>query len=375
MKNNKLLIIGPHYDNFIKGSGEKLTKFYDEINVIIPKFKPFNFFNNKISIFKTVDRNFTTNCKNLKIHEVSVSLFLPIASKQLLQYLEKKQITFDVILSHFIIPYGYLGNKISKFKNSKSILIGHGFDIYSFPFKNILYKKIIKNILKNCNKIITVSNYNLKFLNKLGFKNKSVVIPNGFDSNLFKPLNKNKCKKKLNIPLDKKIILTIGNLVEVKNQKTIILAINELVKTRKEVICYIVGEGILRKKLQNQIEILNLEKYVKLIGRKPHNEIPTWINSADIFILPSYSESFGVVTIESFACGIPVISTINGGSEEIITKDAFGFIVKNANNYKEFSNLINTALNKKWNAKTIINYSKKYNWNKIVKDINHIIKR
>ena len=368
----KLLILGPHYETFIKGSGEELAKYYDEINIIIPKFKKIKLFGKKLEIFKKVDRKFESNYKNVKIHEVPVSQFLPLASKQLLKYINKKKIIFDSVLSHFIIPYGYLGNKIAKKFQIKSFVVGHGYDVYNLPFKNLFFKKITKNILNNAYKIITVSKSNAECIEKLGFRKKTVVISNGFDNKLFKPMNKITCRKKLNLPNNKKIILSVGNLVEVKNHHLLMDSIKELTKSRQDVVCYIVGSGNLENNLKNKLKNDNLDNFIKFVGRVQHQNIPIWMNAVDLFVLPSKCESFGTVIIESLACGTPVVATITGGSQEIICNTTIGLLTKHKK--KTLTNSIKIALNKKWNNSKIKRHANKYSWNKIIQKWRKLLK-
>jgi glycosyltransferase involved in cell wall biosynthesis len=102
-----------------------------------------------------------------------------------------------------------------------------------------------------------------------------------------------------------------------------------LKKERNDFILYLIGSGSDKKTIENEIIKLKLTKYIKVVGSKPYLEIPFWMNASDVFILPSYCESFGVVNIEALACGTPVISTKNGGSEYIITSKKLGSVLKN----------------------------------------------
>ena len=195
-------------------------------------------------------------------------------------------------------------------------------------------------------------------------------------ANLFYPRDVSECRKALNLPLDEKIILTVGNLEPVKGQKYLVEAVRRIVRERKDILCVIVGAGKLRTALERQIRSLGLEDYVVLAGGKPHDEIPLWMNACDLFVLPSLAESFGIVQIEAMACGKPVVATRNGGSESIIISDKYGLLCEPANP-QDLSNTIIAGLSKRWDNNAIYDYAfSNYRWDfvalktkKVYKDI------
>jgi glycosyltransferase involved in cell wall biosynthesis len=144
--------------------------------------------------------------------------------------------------------------------------------------------------------------------------------------------------------------------------------VKEIVKYRGDILCIIIGDGVLREDLKAQIKKLGLENYVKLAGSKPHDEIPLWMNAADLFVLPSLSESFGVVQIEAMACGKPVVATRNGGSEEIVISEEYGLLCEPANS-EDLAEKILVALDKDWDRDKILKYAQQFTWENIVKDI------
>jgi glycosyltransferase involved in cell wall biosynthesis len=81
--------------------------------------------------------------------------------------------------------------------------------------------------------------------------------------------------------------------------------------------CYIVGAGEMRPSLEAQIKLLGLGEQVKLVGSKPHRELPTWFRAADVFVLPSYSEGIPNVLLEAVACGTRYVASRVGGIPEI----------------------------------------------------------
>lgn len=390
LKDKTLLILSLYYPNkkgdlifsvFVKAQVEELKKYFKKIIVIAPMqyfpktLNKCKFFPQKYRDFSKLD-NYTYD--NVEVYfpryfTLPTEYFRQkngdYSYKATKKCIEKNNLQFDLIHAHFTWPSGYVGTKLKKDYGTKLFITGHGFDVYDLPFRNDFWRNKIKNILNNTDKLITVSESNNKCLIKLGFEDE-IVLPNGFNSEKFKFIeNKNKLKKDLDVELNKKILLHVGNLVKVKNHINLIKSIKELTKIRKDFILYLIGDGPDKQKITNKIKELKLEEYIKVLGQKPHDEIPLWMNVADLFVLPSYSESFGVVNIEDLACGTPVVSTINGGSESILTSEDYGFLLENPNNYKELSSLINKALNKKWDKDKIIEYSKKYHWDKIVKNI------
>jgi len=276
----------------------------------------------------------------------------------------KKKLDFDLIHCHFSYFSGFVGVKLKEIFFKPVILTIHenrDWFLKEYNSKNNIYKFI----WGNCNYIIRVNKKDIPLLKKHNVN--TITIPNGFDAKIFKPLNKIDCRKKLNLPLDKKIILNIANYnIPQKNQINLILAINLLSKKRQDFILYLIGKGPDRKIIQDKIKELELEKFVKVLDSKPHNEIPIWMNASDLFVLPSYSESFGIVQIEALGCGIPVVATINGGSEEIIISNKYGFISDSPNDFKILCDNINKALFKNWNVNQITTYASIFNWENVI---------
>lgn len=378
----KLLVISHSYNNFQKEPIEHLSHYVDSTFVLV-RYNPIADIAKYIHIpaldsFKLSSKiDLTQKPSNIEVLATPV-MYAPVDSqykklgekhlKAVDQAIKKNDIEFDLIHSHFTWSAGYVGAKLKEKYNVPFVVTAHGYDIYDLPFKDEEWKEKIEYVLNTADCIITVSNSNLRCIEKLDVDTPVKVIPNGFNNKMFHPMNSDECRKNLKLPMDKKIILTVGNLVEIKGHKYLIEAMSEVVKHRKDVLCIIVGNGKLEGKLKKQIKSLNLESYVKLVGRKSHNEIPLWMNACDVFVLPSQRESFGVVQIEAMACGKPIVATRNGGSEEIITSDDYGLLCEPTRSRK-LAECISLALNKEWDIKKIGKYSSQFTWDNAVKDI------
>ncbi len=235
------------------------------------------------------------------------------------------------------------------------ILTAHGHDIYELPFKNNKFRKKTQFILKSANQIITVSKRNSNFIRKLNITNHVSVIPNGYDSRLFYKMDR--CKSDLNIYTKKKILLTIGNLVDVKGQKYLINSIKEIVKFRQDFLLLIIGSGILKDELTELIRLLDLDKFILMLGGKSHNEIPLWMNACDIFVMSSLNEGCPTTMIEALGCGKPFVGTNVGGIPEIIINNKLGSLVEPANS-NQLAREILLALDREWDTPFILNYSR-----------------
>lgn len=282
--------------------------------------------------------------------------------------MQKHGTKFDLIHSHFTWSAGYAGARLKEEYGIPFVVTGHGYDVYSLPFKDDEWRAKIEYVLNTADHIITVSQSNLACIQKLDVSTPVTVIPNGFRSDLFYPRDTSECRKALNIPQDKKIVLTVGNLEPVKGQTHLIEAVQKILLERKDILCVIVGAGKLRTALERQIRSLGLQDYVLLAGGKPHDEIPLWMNACDLFVLPSLRESFGVVQIEAMACGKPIVATRNGGSEEIVISEEYGLLVEPADS-EDLAEKIPVALDREWDRETILAYVERFAWENIAKDI------
>jgi len=281
--------------------------------------------------------------------------------------LDKLDLKPDLIHAQFIYPGGLIGVHLKKIYNVPLVVTGHGGDVYTYPFINNNFKKMFLKVVENSDHIITVSNSNYKIFKQFNLEDKVTIIPNCYNDKIFKPMEKSKARETLSLPQYKKIILTVGNVIPIKGHEYLIKAIDKVIKKDKNVLCFIIGSGQLKAKLQKLINNLNLNNYVKLIGAKPHDEIPLWMNACDLFVLPSLMESFGIVQIEAMACGKPVVATQNGGSEEIIMNENLGYLVEPKNPDKLAENIL-MALDRKWDEKYILNYAKKFSSDEIAKE-------
>lgn len=286
----------------------------------------------------------------------------------------KQEFDFDLIDAHCIYPDGVGAILLSKFFKKPAILSARGTDINLYPQYPFVRKQIIY-AMKNANKIIAVSEALKDKIVEMGIDaSKVIVIPNGVDTTKFRLLSKIESRKELNLPQDKKIVLSIGNLIEGKGFQYLISAIDKIKDIFQDILLIIIGDGDYRHKLEKQIKRANLESYVELVQSKPHEELLKWYNAADLFCLATLREGCPNVLLESLACGLPVISGKVGGAPEIITSSDIGILIENSTDDEELSKAILIALNKNWETNKLINSVKDRSWEKVGENIYTVFK-
>ncbi|MDN3467132.1 glycosyltransferase, partial [Pseudoalteromonas sp. APC 3495] len=194
------------------------------------------------------------------------------------------------------------------------------------------------------------------------YNEKFYYIPNVVDTSYFQPIHSS------NFNVDDAIFVSVGNLTENKNHRLAIKALKNLVIRFKDIKLFIAGEGPERQSLERLISELGLCNNVFLLGKLPRNEVRELLWKSDFFVLPSKSETFGVVLIEAMAAGLPILSLQNGGSESIVNSSV-GFIAKDD---REFTDNMAKLLVTPFNKEEIIEYAR-LNFSRSV--VSHLLKK
>ena len=151
------------------------------------------------------------------------------------------------------------------------------------------------------------------------------IVGNGVGSR-FRPSGQSCARKQLSLGVDRKIVLYVGLLVPVKGLRTLFDALEAIVDPT--LLCVLVGDGQLREELSLRADQAPLAGRVFFAGARSSEEIPLWMNAADMLVLPSMSEGRPNVVLEAQACGLPVLATMVGGTPELIEDGVDGLLVQ-----------------------------------------------
>jgi glycosyltransferase involved in cell wall biosynthesis len=180
------------------------------------------------------------------------------------------------------------------------------------------YKWMFKNA-----KVILLSKYLYDDIKKYVSPVRVFYCPNGIPDHGIENINLKKTKKK------KVQILFLSNLMESKGVFVLLEACKILNQKQIPFHCtFVGGEGdISVKQLQNIVNRQELTEHVVYVGKKYGNAKNTEFEKADIFVLPTYNETFGLVNLEAMHFALPVVSTYEGGIRDVVEEGITGFLV------------------------------------------------
>lgn len=235
-----------------------------------------------------------------------------------------------------------------------------------------------KRIAQACANVLTTSPVERADIQRLfGIDEQKITcIPIGVDLEMFKPRPVTKLRKKLGLPLDKQVILFVGRLELRKGISTLIQALAKIPVGE----LFIVGGGsgkaaqkldqAEKTRLQAIAEELGVSHRIHFLGAKQQAQVAQYYAAADVCVVPSYYEPFGIVPIEAMASGTPVVASRTGGLRFTVVEDVTGHLAE-PKNHHELAEKLSLVLQrgKKAYAQAARRYIEEYfSWPKIAKD-------
>ena len=309
---------------------------------------------------------------NIKPHKIARSNMYLYKSIYLISTFHLRRIlkSFkpDIIHAHYASSYGFLGRIINFHPYFISVW---GSDVFEFPQKSSITKRVFKYNLNGADKIFSTSRIMAKELSKYTEK-KIEVIPFGIDLNRYKHLSEYKH------PDNSFVIGTVKALESIYGIEYLIKAF-KLIKDKHsqvDVKLLVVGEGSQEKKLKELCKELHIEKNVEFTGKVSIEKLTSYYNQMDVAVFLSRRESFGVAVLEASACELPVVVSNVGGLPEIIENNFTGFVVEKENPERAASAIEKLLLEPDLRKQMGINGRKRvekfYNWNDNVEQMVNI---
>lgn len=242
----------------------------------------------------------------------------------------RRTFPFELIDAHFAYPDGAAAVLLGRMFQCPATVTVRGTIV---PLSRFHLRRIqIRWTLRHAARVVAVSESLRDYALALGAPPETArVIPNGVDTEHFRPRPRAEARRLLDLPADCEVVVSIGSLSARKGHQRVLEAIPAVVAVRPNVLYVVVGgpgpEGDTRLLLHRLTDELRLAGHVRLVGPRPHDEIPLWLAAADLFCLATSNEGRANAILEALACGVPVITTPVGGNAEIVRHGDNGLLV------------------------------------------------
>ena len=269
--------------------------------------------------------------RNIYVHEIEIATYplfkyppyeLSLVTK-LVDIAETSGL--DLIHAHYAVPHAssaYLAKQILNSGRLKTVTTLHGTDI-TLVGADPSFQRVVKFAIERSDGVTAVSRYlKNRTIEEFDIRREIRVIPNFVD--VLRPSqNRDLCSRDALAPNGERILMHASNFRPVKRIADVV-RIFARVRERIPAKLVLIGDGPERLFIQQLVRELKLTSDVQFMGEQDQLE-PLFL-CADLFLLPSEQESFGLTALEAMNCGVPVIATSIGGLPEVITHGETGYL-------------------------------------------------
>ncbi len=315
-------------------------------------------------------------------------LHLPELWSSLEMFRLRNSLSYDLVHSHYWVS-GQIGTIAQKRWDVPHLLTLHTTGIVKKiscyeqePTDRLVSEKRLAN---QCDLILAPTvrekNYITKYLKVPDDRIR--LVPCGVNLDRFSPFDKEKAREVLDLPVEKDFLLYVGRFALVKGIDRLLYAMGHLRQKKDFRLVMVGGDGITSAdslKIKRMARRMGILDKVILRGRADHDELPLFYSAADLLVLPSYYESFGLVALESLACGTPVVASNVGAMDNIIQNGLTGAIVNDPSPHayaKAIKDFIGMPVKKRMNREAVRQSVLKHGWNnsalKLMKDYHQAV--
>lgn len=276
--------------------------------------------------------------------------YIPHFVEGILEFARQKEIHYDIVHSH----YWMSGVAAEQLKTVWKTPVVHMFHTLGMMKNRIarspeereseLRLEGERRVLEMADQVVVATlaeQSQLEFLYHADTR-KLRVVPPGVDLSRFYPIQKDEAKAVIGVPPEDQIILFVGRIEPLKGVDTLLHALAQIQSSKIENCCphylVIIGgdpeatqESMTGEmgRLQQLAGELGIKDLVLFLGKRSQDSLPYYYSAADVVVVPSHYESFGMVALEAMACGAPVIASQVGGLAFLVKDGVTGFVIPN----------------------------------------------
>jgi glycosyltransferase involved in cell wall biosynthesis len=317
------------YEIHVLAPDDKLVNMSESDGVVIHHFRYFARSGQRVAYGSGI----VHNLRKYPIYWIQVPMFTIAMAIAFLWLLIK--LKPSIVHAHWLIPMGFIAGFFKPFFSYRNIITSHGSDIHTFKGKIATWMRMFT--LRRADVWTTNSHSSANLLKKHVSPETVNVIPMGVDIKQFSSGDRNIVRSE-QASGDRFVVLFVGRLVRQKGVQDLIAALAALpTNIRERCQLWIVGDGIYREQLGKQVLESGLGDITTFLGNVPHTRLPDFYAAADLFVGPSIEdaggdvESQGVVYLEAFASGTPVLATTVGGIADTVEHNVNGLLVEPQN--------------------------------------------
>jgi D-inositol-3-phosphate glycosyltransferase len=271
------------------------------------------------------------------IAKSSLYKVLPKLFDELESFRFKENITYDIIHSHYWLS-GVLGLKLQSSWDAYHLITYHTIGAVknlTCSTENASELRLTneKKLAKLCDQIVLPTQKEKDYLIQYYHApvDKIRIVRCGVNLELFKPMDKLSARRQLALPIDDPIILYAGRFAPIKGLDRLLKSFSYLAHPSLPRLVMVGGDGDhspMLRQLQSEAKALHIENRLMFAGRVDQETLSQYYSAADVLVVPSYYESFGLVAMEALACGTPVVTTPVGAMEKIVKDGVTGYVAK-----------------------------------------------
>lgn len=188
---------------------------------------------------------------------------------------------------------------------------------------------------------------------------RATVIPNPIEASAARIVPRAEARRELGIPEGARVALFVGNLIERKDPGSFVRAVAALVREGEDIVGMVVGDGPLADSLRHLARDEGADGAIRFEGAKSQDELAVYYSAADVFVLPSLMESFGLVLLEAMSRGTPVVA-VPGVAREVVPEYA-GLAAPPADPVA-LAAAVQEVLRREWDSDLIAGYARGFDW-------------
>lgn len=259
---------------------------------------------------------------------------LPDFLEQLNDFREEEGLEYDVVHSHYWLS-SWVGRELSQAIDVPHVVTFHTLSLIKMQSRageiEQTERPVVEaEVMATADRIIAFSPHERDAMARLyGADTRKVsLVPCGVDLEVFRPLDQKAVRSRLGLN-GEKILLYVGRVEPIKGLDLLVETAAQM-DSEEGVRMMVVGADVNGDREMDRVKQLakerDLEDKIDFVGQVDHDDLPLYYNAADVCVVPSYYESFGLVALESMACGTPVVATRVGGLSTIIHHGRTGYL-------------------------------------------------